>query len=90
MPLSEDEQRRLDEIERALKQQDPQLFATRLATRRLRGRWLVGGAVVLLGALILVVGLVVTAEATTAGVLVGIVGACAMIVGVVLWVRPRR
>jgi len=77
MPLSDDEQRRLDEIEHALHAQDPDLAALGRAPVVNR-RWLLGGVLFALGAVVLVVGLVVTAESLPVGIAVAVVGALLM------------
>jgi len=60
MPLSEDEQRRLDEIERALYQEDPRFAAGQSIDRLRRRRAITSVAALLVGTVLLVVGLVTT------------------------------
>lgn len=74
MPLSRDEQRRLDEIERSLTRDDPK-FAARVAidrVRRSRVRLAVG--LLALGAVVTIVGLIVTLGIVAVGVVVVVAG----------------
>ena len=78
MPLSEDDQRRLDEIERALQRDDPK-FAAGHSLERLRQRRLVAaGAVVLIGMVLLV------------GVIISVAGFLTMVGGAAVLIRRRR
>ena len=90
MPLSEGEQRRLDEIERALRSEDPNFAATITISRVRRHRALVAGLVFLLGMVGLVVGLVTTDASLWAGIVISVLGAAAMAAGALLYFRPRR
>ena len=56
MPLSEDEQRRLDEIERALYREDPKFAARQTIERFRRRRMAIAGAAVLVGMVLLAPG----------------------------------
>ena len=90
MPLSEDDQRRLDEIERALQRDDPK-FAAGHSLERLRHRRLVAaGAVVLVGMVLLVVGLAVTQAALLVGVIISVAGFLFMVGGAAVLIRRRR
>ena len=90
MPLSEDDQRRLDEIERALQRDDP-MFAAGHSLERLRRRRLVAaGAVVLIGMVLLVVGLAVTQAALPLGVIISLTGFLFMVGGAAVLIRRRR
>jgi len=90
VPLSEDEQRRLDEIERALYKDDPK-FAAGQSLNRLRWRRLVAAAaVVLIGMVLLVVGLVMTNSALVVGVIVSVAGFLAMVSGAAMTIRRHR
>ncbi len=90
MPLSEDDQRRLDEIERALQRDDPK-FAAGHSLERLRQRRLVAaGAVVLIGMVLLVVGLAVTQAALPVGVIISVAGFLFMVGGAAVLIRRRR
>jgi hypothetical protein len=74
MPLSEDEQRRLDEMEGALLRDDPG-FAANVSMSRVRTRRRISAALgFLLGIIILIGGLVITAAAVLAGVLISVAG----------------
>ena len=81
VPLSEDEQRRLDEIERALYRDDPKFAAGQSIERFRRRRMVMAGAAVLLGMVLLVVGLVVTQAAVPVGVIISIAGFLCMVGG---------
>ena len=90
MPLSEDDQRRLDEIERALQRDDPK-FAAEHSLERLRQRRLVAaGAVVLIGMVLLVVGLAVTQAALLVGVIISVAGFLTMVGSAAVLIRRRR
>jgi uncharacterized membrane protein YphA (DoxX/SURF4 family) len=74
MPLSEDEQRRLDEIERALHREDPK-FATGQSIERVwLRRTVAAGATVLIGMVLLVVGLITTQAVLVLGVIISVTG----------------
>jgi hypothetical protein len=90
MPLSEDEQRRLDEIERALRADDPKFAAGHSIERVWRRRMVVAGAVVLVGVMLLVVGLVTTQASLAAGLIISIVGFLAMVGGAAMFIRRPR
>jgi VIT1/CCC1 family predicted Fe2+/Mn2+ transporter len=90
MALSEDEQRRLDEMERALTRDDPRFAASVSIDRVRRRRRIVSACVFLIGIIVLLAGLVTTAESTTAGVVIGVAGALIMIGAVVAVFFPRR
>jgi len=89
MPLSEGEQRRLDEIERALKTEDPK-FAANITIDRLRRH----GAIVAIGLFVvgmiaLVVGLVTADALLVVGIIISVLGAVAMVAGVAMYFVPR-
>ena len=89
MPLSEGEQRRLDEIERALKTEDPK-FAANITIDRLRRH----GAIVAIGLFVvgmiaLVVGLVTADALLVVGIIISVLGALAMAAGVEMYLVPR-
>jgi len=74
MALSNDEQHTLDEIERALRDEDP-VFVQAVDFDRLRLRRVMTGAVVfLLGMVVLVVGEVASQAQLAVGVIVGVAG----------------
>ena len=89
MPLSEDEQRRLDEIERALHAEDPK-FAGHSIEAAWRRRTVVAGAVVLVGVMLLVAGLVTTQASLAAGLIISIVGFLSMVGGAAMFLRRPR
>jgi len=84
MPLSEYEQRVLEQMERQLSSDDPKLVhALQSAPTGMR-RWLLTGAGALAGLSVLVIG------AATGNLLVGVLGFVAMFVSVVLAFSPPR
>jgi len=84
MPLSEYEQRVLEQMERQLSSDDPKLVhALQSAPTGMR-RWLLTGAGALAGLSVLVIG------AATGNPLVGVLGFVAMFVSVVLAFSPPR
>lgn len=92
MPLSEHEQRMLDQIERALYAEDPK-FASTVRGARLRRpsrrRRLQGAALFVVGLVLLVVGLLV--PIMPAGIpIVSVIGFLPMLVGAVLALTPIR
>lgn len=78
MPLSEQERRRLDEIEHALEVEDPEFVAAITAGRRPRLIFVVIGLAAVLGAVILVAGLVTTHAFPITGSLIGVAGVAVM------------
>jgi hypothetical protein len=90
MPLSEDDQRRLDEIERALQRDDPKFAAGHSLDQRRRRRLVAAGAVVLIGMVLLVVGLAVTQAALLAGVIISVAGFLTMVGGAAVLIRRHR
>jgi len=91
VPLSEDDQRRFDEIERALSAEDPRFAAGHSLERVWRRRTVVAGAVVLVGVVLLIVGLVTTQASLAAGLVISIVGFLSMVAGAAMFIRrPRR
>ena len=86
MPLSEHEQRMLDEIERALYQDDPK-FATSVNVSRIRRRRpILAACAFLVGLVLLVVGVIATQSVLTLGVIVSVVGFLVMVASVGLFV----
>ena len=74
MPLSEHEQRMLDEIERALYEDDPK-FATSVNVSRIRRRRpIVAGCLFVAGLVALVVGVIATQSFLAVGVVVSVIG----------------
>ena len=83
MALSEGEQRKLDEMEQALQWDDPR-FVARVSIEHVRRRRRVAGtAGFLLGIVVLVAGLVTTAETLVVGVVISIAGLLIMIAAAV-------
>ncbi len=84
MPLSEHEQRQLEQIEQALYAEDPK-FARSWRVRDLRSlqriRVLRAGAIILLGLGLLVAGVVVQSRSTVIGVALGVGGFLFMLLG---------
>ncbi len=86
MPLSEHEQRMLDEIERALYHDDPK-FATSVDVSRIRRRRpILAAAAFIAGLVLLVVGVIATQSVLTLGVIVSVVGFLVMVGSVGLFV----
>ena len=81
MPLSEDEQRRLDEIERALHRDDPKFAAGQTIERLWLRRMVAAGAAVLIGVVLLIVGLITTQAVLVLGVIVSVTGFLTMVGG---------
>lgn len=87
MPLSEREQRLLDQMERALYQEDPK-FATALRKPSARPR---NGRRLFLGVLLLVVGMAaLLGGVATAAVVLGVAGFVVMLGGVMLGIAAMR
>ena len=89
MALTNDEQRTLDEIERALREEDPKFAATVNLGRIRRHQLLVGAAGFLLGMILLVVGEMATQALMAVGVVVSIAGFL-MMIAVAAWMTRRR
>ncbi len=85
MPLSEHEQRMLDEIERALYEDDPK-FATSVDVSRIRRRRpIVAAAAFIVGLVCLVVGVIATQSVLALGVIVSVFGFLVMVAAVGLF-----
>ena len=89
MALSEYEQRRLDEMETALQRDDPAFAASVSINRARRHRRLVAATVFVLGMVVLVGGLVATAETVPVGVLISTAGLIMMVAVTVAVIRQR-
>ena len=86
MPLSEHEQRMLEEIERALIQDDPK-FATSVDVNRIRRRRPILAALgFVLGLVMLVVGVIASQSLFALGVVVSVVGFLVMVAAVGLFI----
>ena len=92
MALSDAERRTIDEIEEALLREDPR-FASSVSGERfqqLRRRWIVLPTLLfVLGAVMLVAGLVATHAVLVAGAIVAVVGFAAMPTAILLFLRHR-
>jgi Protein of unknown function (DUF3040) len=89
MALSEHEQRQLDEMETALLRDDPN-FAASISIDRVRRRRIVAALLFVLGMVVLVAGLVATAETVLIGVLVSAVGLSMMVAAAIAVLRRRH
>ncbi|MGW8483413.1 DUF3040 domain-containing protein [Microbacterium sp. NPDC055903] len=91
MPLSEQEQRLLDEMERHLLQNDADVVSAPTGDRVLSYRNLVYGALLLLAGIgALVVGVALGKDLGFVAVIIGVVGFLAMLGGVMIAVTPIR
>jgi hypothetical protein len=89
VPLSDDEQRRLDELERLLSTEAPDLAAKLRATPR-RGRLVLGLVLAVAGLALLVAGLVTTAANLAAGLVLVVVAVVLAASGAYLVARAVR
>jgi hypothetical protein len=89
MALSKDEQRTLDEIERALRDDDPKFVSAVDFGRFRRRRTIVGGTAFILGMIALVVGEMVAQVHMAVGVVVGVAGFIARFVALAWTILPR-
>ena len=89
MALSKDEQRTLDEIERALREDDPNFASTVSFGQFRRRRSIVGGTAFILGMIALVVGEMVSQVHLAVGVVVSVAGFIGMFVAVSWAILPR-
>jgi len=93
MTLSDEHRRALEEIERALEQDDPQFAATVTPEhfQRLRRRWVIIPAILFLsGAVLLVAGLVTTHAQLAAGITTSIVGFITMPAAIALFLHRHQ
>ncbi|WOF21849.1 DUF3040 domain-containing protein [Microbacterium betulae] len=91
MPLSEQEQRLLDEMERHLMQNDADVVSASAGGRALSYRNLIYGAIlVLAGLAAIVAGIAVWNGALVLGIVLGVAGFAAMLGGVILGTTPGR
>ena len=90
MPLSDGEQRRLDEIELALTKDDPKFASTITIEKFRRQRALGAISVLVLGMLALVGGLVLTDAALWLGIVIGVLGFGAMVASAVMFFFGSR
>jgi len=90
MALSEYERRKLDEMEAALRRDDPR-FAASVSIDRVRlRRRVIAALAFVLGMVVLVGGLVATAVSVLAGVRISTAGLMIMVVAAVAVIRWRR
>ena len=89
MALSDDEQRRLEEIERALDRYGPRLAAGGSDNQRRERRWVAAAAVLGVGLVVLLTGLVLTQGSVTLGVIVVVAGMSIVTAAVALFIGPR-
>lgn len=90
MPLSDGEQRRLDEIELALQKDDPKFASTITIENFRRQRALGAIALLVLGMLALVGGLVITDAALWLGIVIGVLGFGAMVASALMYFFGSR
>ncbi|HEY5115484.1 MAG TPA: DUF3040 domain-containing protein [Mycobacterium sp.] len=90
MALSNDEQRTLDEIERALRDDDPTFADTVTFDHLRRHHAIVGGLVFLLGLMVLVVGEIASQAQLAVGVIVSVGGFVSMVAAVAWMIRRRH
>ena len=90
MPLSEDDQRKLDQIEQALTKDDPRFAQTVNIDRWRRRRIALAGAAFTIGMVVLIVGLVITQAVLVLGVIISIAGALTMTAATAVFLRGRQ
>src|SRR6476620_2822061 len=90
MPLSEYEQRRLDEMERALQRDDPKFAAGHSIDRIWLRRMVAAGAAMLIGMVLLVAGMITTQAILVLGVIICVIGFLSEVVGAALITRHAR
>lgn len=90
MPLSEDDQRKLDQIEQALAKDDPRFAGTVNIDRWRRRRIVLAGASFTIGMVVLLVGLVITQAVLVLGVIISIGGALTMTAATAVFLRGRQ
>jgi DUF3040 family protein len=90
VPLSGEEQRKLDEIERSLSRDDPKFAAKVTVDRVRRSRLRIAGSLLVLGAVVIVVGLIVTLGIVAVGVVIVVAGLLTLAGGGVLLMRALQ
>ena len=90
MPLSRDEQRKLDEIERSLNRDDPKFAAKVTMDRVRRSRVRIAAGLLVLGAVVIIVGLIVTLDVVGVGVVIVVAGLLTLAGGGVLLMRALQ
>jgi uncharacterized membrane protein HdeD (DUF308 family) len=89
MALSNDEQRTLDEIERALRDEDPTFVNSASFDHLRRHRLIVGGFAFLVGMVVLVVGEIASQAQVVVGVIVSLAGFLTMLAAIT-WMSGHR
>ena len=89
MPLSDDEQRKFDEIEHALHDEDPRFSTTITIAHLRRRRTLAAVAYFCGGILLLMAGLVSTQGSVALGVMISVAGFLTMVWAVALYLRRQ-
>ncbi|MGI6878444.1 DUF3040 domain-containing protein [Microbacterium sp. gxy059] len=90
MPLSEQEQRLLDEMERQLMQNDADVVQAGGRRALSYRNMVIGALLVVVGLGAIVGGIALWGTAAVAGVIVGVIGFAAMVGGVVLALTPGK
>jgi len=90
VPLSRDEQRKLDEIERSLNRDDPKFAAKVTMDRVRRSRVRIAAGLLVLGAVVIIVGLIVTLDVVGVGVVIVVAGLLTLAGGGVLLMRALQ
>ena len=90
MPLSRDEQRKLDDIERSLNRDDPKFAAKVTMDRVRRSRVRIAAGMLVLGAVVIIVGLIVTLDVVGVGVVIVVAGLLMLAGGGVLLMRALQ
>jgi hypothetical protein len=90
MPLSEDDQRKLDQIEQALAKDDPQFAQTVNIDRWRRRRIVLAGASFTIGIVVLLVGLIITQAVLVLGVIISIAGVLTMTAAATPFLHRRQ
>ncbi len=81
MPISDDEQRRLDEMERDLQRDDPNFAAGQSIERIWLRRMVAAGAAILIGMVLLVAGIITTQAILVLGVIISLIGFLSEVAG---------
>lgn len=90
MALSDDEQRRLDEIERALQRDEAQTAASITLGERRQRRLVAASAATCVGVVLLLSGLVLTQGSVIVGMVVGVTGLLTVAGAAALFFLPPR
>jgi len=86
--LSDDEQRRLEQIEPALDRHGPRFAAGGSRNQRRERRWVAAAAVFGVGLVVLLTGLLLTQSSVTLGVIVVVAGLSIVTAAVALFIGP--